>query len=147
MAEDQRDFLEQQRRAVERMNEMYRMQQMNSVSHKMPAAPDFVKVNTEHSNNRNNVANKKANNDFHNTNEKNAREQPKINVDNNPPKKQNKTNQNHGILGGILGGINLPFKNGGKLDGDITLILGLLLILASEKADRKLLLALLYILM
>ena len=43
--------------------------------------------------------------------------------------------------------LGLTLGNNFKLDKDITLVLGLLLILANEKADRKLLLALLYILM
>jgi hypothetical protein len=43
--------------------------------------------------------------------------------------------------------MNLPFLNNLKNDGDMGLVLGLLLILISEKSDRLLLLALLYILM
>lgn len=141
MAEE-RDFLEQQRRAVERMNEMYRRQQMNSVSHKMPATPDFVKLNTESVHSKTDYANKTQGNNQ----TKNTADEPKPNNDKKTPENRPKNNRQPSILEGILGGVNLPFKNGGKLDGDITLILGILLILASEKADRKLLLALLYIL-
>ena len=38
------DFLEQQRRAIERMNEMYEKQQIKSGGYKMPPVPSFVKV-------------------------------------------------------------------------------------------------------
>lgn len=47
----------------------------------------------------------------------------------------------------ILGGINIPFLDNLKSDGDATLILGILLLLLSEKADKKLLFALIYILL
>lgn len=46
----------------------------------------------------------------------------------------------------ILDGLNLPFLDSLKKDGDATLILGILLLLFSEKADKRLLFALIYIL-
>lgn len=46
----------------------------------------------------------------------------------------------------LFGGLNLPLLDIFKKDSDITLIIGLLLILISEKADKKLLFALIYIL-
>lgn len=49
--------------------------------------------------------------------------------------------------GGIFGGLDLPFLDMFAKDGDLSLIIGLLLILVSEKADKKLLFALVYILM
>ena len=48
---------------------------------------------------------------------------------------------------GLFGGLDLPFLERLKTEGDLALILGLLLILISEKADKKLLFALLYILL
>ena len=54
-----------------------------------------------------------------------------------PPEKSNS----------LFGGINLPFLDNLKSDGDATLILGILLLLFSEKADKKLLFALIYILL
>ncbi len=147
MAGENNDFLEEQRRAVERMNEMYRRQQIKSGSHPRPATPDFVTLNTErpHTDERAKTVN--SNNNSNKSTEKNKNDMPSFNNDNSNNKNYNKHNRQPNFLEGVLGGFNLPFKNGGKLDGDITLILGLLLILASEKADRKLLLALLYILM
>ena len=54
-----------------------------------------------------------------------------------PPK-----TQNNSILG-----LDIPILNRLKTDGDLTLILGLLLLLLNEKADKRLLFALLYILL
>ena len=45
-----------------------------------------------------------------------------------------------------LGGINIPFLKDIGIDADISLILGLALILMAEDSDKLLLLALLYIL-
>ncbi len=47
----------------------------------------------------------------------------------------------------ILGGLGVPFLENLKTDGDLTLIIGILLLLLSEKADKRLLFALIYILL
>lgn len=47
----------------------------------------------------------------------------------------------------FLSGFNIPFLSDIGKDSDISLIIGLLFILMSEKSDKLLLLALLYILM
>lgn len=47
----------------------------------------------------------------------------------------------------FLEGLDLPFLDIFKKDGDVPLILGLLLLLMSEKADKRLLFALIYILL
>lgn len=57
------------------------------------------------------------------------------------PKDEKKTE------GSNMLGVSLPFLEKFKTDRDATLIIGLLLILYSEKSDRFLLLALLYILL
>lgn len=44
-------------------------------------------------------------------------------------------------------GLDIPILNRLKSDGDLTLVLGLLLLLLNEKADKRLLFALLYILL
>ena len=44
-------------------------------------------------------------------------------------------------------GRDIPILNRLKTDGDLTLVLGLLLLLLNEKADKRLLFALLYILL
>ena len=46
----------------------------------------------------------------------------------------------------ILSSLNIPFLDSLSADGDIALILGLLLILMSENTDKTLLFALVYIL-
>lgn len=50
-------------------------------------------------------------------------------------------------LNSLLPGLNLPFLENFKNDSDLTLILGILLLLLSEKADKRLLFALIYILL
>lgn len=62
--------------------------------------------------------------------------------DTEKPTSPPKQNQNT-----LLGGLNLPFLENLKTDSDLTLILGLLLLLLSEKADKRLLFALIYILL
>lgn len=125
------DFLEQQRRAIERMNEMYEKQQIKSGGYKMPPVPSFVKVtNVEEQKNKETAPLK---NNF--TEEKNSTAYSK----NNQNIVYKPTNS--------VANLKLPFLKGGMLDNDISLLLGLILILANEKADRRLLLALLYILM
>ena len=59
-----------------------------------------------------------------------------------PPNIPKSENQNS-----FLGGISLPFLDNLKKDGDMTLILGILLLLLSEKADKRLLFAIIYILL
>ena len=44
-------------------------------------------------------------------------------------------------------GLDIPILSRLKSDGDLTLVLGLLLLLLNEKADKRLLFALLYILL
>jgi len=129
----EQEFLQEQRRAIERMNEMYKGQQIKTGGFKMPPAPSFVKVNNDNSNNNSVMVSDKI-------------------KQNEPQNNSNKNATSHSLNSSqkttdFLGGIKLPFLKNGFLDKDISLILGLILILANEKADRRLLLALLYILM
>ncbi len=59
-----------------------------------------------------------------------------------PPPPTQKPPQNNSFLG-----LDIPILNQLKSDGDLTLVLGLLLLLLNEKADKRLLFALLYILL
>lgn len=61
---------------------------------------------------------------------------------NNPPNPTPPKPQNNSPLG-----LDIPILNRLKTDGDLTLVLGLLLLLLNEKADKRLLFALLYILL
>ena len=56
--------------------------------------------------------------------------------------KSDKQNENS-----LLGDFKLPFLEKIKNDSDVTLILGIVLLLLSEKADKRLLFALIYILL
>ena len=58
---------------------------------------------------------------------------------NEPPPEKTQNN--------LFSGIDIPILSKLKTDGDLTLILGLLLLLLNEKADKRLLFALLYILL
>ena len=62
---------------------------------------------------------------------------------NKPPPTKPLTNNDNSLLSGL----KLPFLENFKTDGDLTLIIGLLLLLLSEKADKRLLFALIYILL
>lgn len=113
-------FSKRQKEAVEQMREMSR-RATNGLPN-MPPAPPFVKIPNRHT---------------------------EINNTENNPKKEvpiQKKQTNDGI-DLFLNGMNLPFLNNLKNDGDMGLVLGLLLILISENSDRLLMLALLYILM
>lgn len=66
---------------------------------------------------------------------------------NTPPPKPQPTEEKHQPNNSLLGSLNLPFLDNLKKDGDMTLILGILLLLFSEKADKRLLFALIYILL
>jgi cell division septation protein DedD len=68
--------------------------------------------------------------------------QPQPQQQSKPQSKQQSKQQSN-----LLGGLNLPFLENLKTDGDLTLILGILLLLLSEKADKRLLFVLIYILL
>ena len=119
------EFIRQQQAAIERMNEMQRRSGLYNGRHSMPPTPDFIKLQRDM------------------RQKEEASERPESlketlekNIEKIKPNTKRSSNQNT---------LNLPF-NFLKTDKDITLILGLLLLLFNEKADRKLLLALLYIL-
>ncbi len=112
------DFMRQQQAAVERMREMNARAAKAPGGNKMPPVPSFVRVPPQKDNQV------KEETDSAKNTEKEIRKEP------------------NGLFG-----TDIPFL--GKLfkDSDSTLILGLLLILMSEKADKKLLFALVYILL
>lgn len=113
------NFMYEQQKAVERMMEMNRRSKYDSNSHNMPPAPPFVKLN---GNARYFNGGDERQEDTADILRQDKKEAPKA-------------------------GFNLPLLDTLKIDRDTTLILGLLLILWSEKSDRYLLLALLYILL
>ena len=113
------NFIMEQQKAVQRMMEMNRRSQRKDGQHNMPPAPSFVKL---------------PENNFSFKEQTPLSEESKRDI----PRSAPETPKN---------GLSLPFLDGFKIDRDTTLILGLLLILWSEKSDRYLLFALLYILL
>lgn len=87
-------------------------------------------------------------NDFSLRQQKAIEEMKKMNQKSQTPKPQpQKPPQKPTPQPDFLSSLNIPFLNDLKTDGDLTLILGLLLLLLNEKADKRLLFALLYILL
>ena len=87
-------------------------------------------------------------NDFSLRQQKAIEEMKKMNQKSQIPKPQpQKPPQKPTPQPDFLSSLNIPFLNDLKTDGDLTLILGLLLLLLNEKADKRLLFALLYILL
>ncbi|MDD6478738.1 MAG: hypothetical protein PUF48_02850 [Oscillospiraceae bacterium] len=119
------EFIRQQQAAIERMNEMQRRSGLYNGRHSMPPTPDFIKLQRD-----------KRQKEEVSEQPEPLKETLEKNIEKIKPNTKRSSNQNT---------LNLPF-NFLKTDKDITLILGLLLLLFNEKADRKLLLALLYIL-
>ena len=117
------NFMFEQQRAVERMMEMNRRSKENqgaqAPTHNMPPAPAFVRLN----------------------------DNPKYQDDGVTPREAPQSFLTATKKEPSKSGFSLPILDTLKIDRDTTLILGLLLILWSEKSDRYLLLALLYILL
>ena len=125
------EFARQSREAVEKMREMNSRARVDNNGQNMPPAPPFVRMQG----NRQGTAPQKQ----RQTNtQRQENPVPKINE-----MKDNKSNKDSGFLSGL----NIPFLDMLSRETDISLIIGLLLILMSEKADKKLLFALVYILL
>ncbi len=126
------DFLRQQQAAVERMREMNARSQQNG-GYKMPPVPNFVKLSG------NGQQNVRGNIQGEARTQNNGREAE--------PKKQTAESARNGGVLSFLDGLDIPFLSKLKTDKDMSIVIGLALILFSEGADKMLLLALLYILM
>lgn len=125
------DFMRQQQAAVERMREMSR-KAAETPEQPMPPVPPFVRLQ-----NRN--AGAQSQNAA-------ARQEPPQPHGSDMP--QNEKSEDNFLFPARKGGLSsLPFLDMLGSDGDLPLIIGLLLILFSEKADKKLLFALIYILL
>lgn len=129
---EENEFRREQAAAAERMRRMHERSQFKENSHKMPPAPDFVRVGAK----ENHAVNQG----------KPPQEADILNGGGAKPQTQNKFEVKGG--GGHAPSIFGDAFFAEKLrEPDTALILGLLLLLFSENADRRLLLALLYILM
>ena len=134
---DNDEFMRRQQEAVEKMREMNARAVPNAGGQNMPPVPRFVRLQNNRQNGR--------------PQPQRQRQSPETQKPQNgdtvleqkepqAPKAENK-----GL--GILSGLNIPFLDMLAGDADVSLIIGLMLILMSEKADKKLLFALVYILL
>lgn len=122
------DFMRRRQDAVERMREMSR-KAAESSAQPMPPMPPFVMLQ-----NRENQVQSQGSAASQQSVQTGPQASPASNEDSLP----------HTRKGGLS---SLPFLDMLNIDGDLPLIIGLLLILFSEKADKKLLFALIYILL
>ena len=122
------DFMRRRQDAVERMREMSR-KAAESSAQPMPPMPPFVRLQ-----NRENQAQSQGS----------AASQQSVQTGSQASPASNENYLPHTRNGGLS---SLPFVDMLNIDGDLPLIIGLLLILFSEKADKKLLFALIYILL
>ena len=138
---DNNEFMRQSKEAVEKMREMNARAVPSPSGQNMPPVPPFVRLQ---GNRQGGTAG----------NPQRQRQSPSARQPRTPPQEtaapnnnepQVPQNENHGT--GILSGLNIPFLDMLSRDADVSLIIGLMLILMSEKADKKLLFALVYILL
>lgn len=122
------DFMRRRQDAVERMREMSR-KAAESSAQPMPPMPPFVRLQ-----NRENQPQSQGS----------AASQQSVQTGPQASPASNENSLPHTRKGGLS---SLPFLDMLNIDGDLPLIIGLLLILFSEKADKKLLFALIYILL
>ncbi len=122
------DFMRRRQDAVERMREMSR-KAAESSAQPMPPMPPFVRLQ-----NRENQVQSQGSAASQQSVQTGPQASPASNEDSLP----------HTRKGGLS---SMPFLDMLNIDGDLPLIIGLLLILFSEKADKKLLFALIYILL
>lgn len=129
---DDNEFARQSREAVEKMREMNSRAVRNNKGQNMPPAPSFVRLQG----NRQGTAPQR---------QRQSDTQPR---ERHVPKgDESEANKKDNKDLGFLSGLNIPFLDMLSKDTDVSLIIGLLLILMSEKADKKLLFALVYILL
>ena len=124
------EFRKSQDDAIRRMREMSDRAASNKANGFNLPSPDFVRL-------RNGVASQQPPKPAIETSQNN------FSGDFSPPKNSSQINRNHPQSNGF----NLPFLDSILKDGDSTLIIGLLLLLMSEKTDKILLFALVYILL
>lgn len=144
-----REFLRRQADAAERMREMNARAAGNT--HRMPPMPSFVSSparNSGNSRRQNLPIPETAPEREHEKESQGASQKTHDTRGSNSGSKRKSTGGNFekGGIEGLLSGINLPFSDILASDPDISLIIGLLLLLYSENADRLLMCALIYIL-
>lgn len=135
---DDNEFMRRQEEAVEKMREMNARAVKNGTGQNIPPVPPFVRLQGNRQNRTAQSPQRQrqysAANQPKNENAVSEKKEPQF------PKAENKS-------AGFLNGLNIPFLDMLAGDADVSLIIGLMLILMSEKADKKLLFALVYILL
>ena len=124
------EFLREKQRAVERMREMNSKSKFDRSVHKMPPTPPFVRLTRTPA--------------YQRPSEQRKQESARENSRNQNPDRQQDSN----FIGSVLNSLGLNSGNMNSLssDPDLFLILGIILLLSSEKGDKMLMAALLYIL-
>lgn len=142
---NENEFMRRREEAVEQMREMNSRAAPAGAGQSMPPVPPFVKVQG----NRQNRPHTPQQARQQATRQQNAGQPAQPPAGSSVPQisPSQVTECRERKNGGLLGGLNLPFLDMLTNDGDASLIIGLLLILMSEKADKKLLFALVYILL
>ncbi len=141
---NENEFMRQQQAAVERMREMNARATPGSTRQPMPPVPSFVRVQ---SNRQNQPQAYPSQNRTQNADRRQTAAPRQENTAPEMSRTQPERRSSETKSGSLFGGLNLPFLDLFSKDGDASLIIGLLLILMSEKADKKLLFALVYILL
>lgn len=137
-----REFLRRQAEAAQRMREMNARAAANT--HRMPPMPSFVSSPA-----RNQTNARGQNSQATERSRQNAPEKTRDTRDGRSGQAGTSVSRAVKRAGtdGLFGGINLPFSDILTSDSDISLIIGLLLLLYCENADRLLMCALIYILL
>ena len=125
------EFTRQSREAVEKMREMNSRARVDNNGQNMPPAPPFVRLQGKRQG----------------TPPQRQRQSGAPPLENSVPKSKESEANKNSKDSGFLSGLNIPFLDMLSRETDVSLIIGLLLILMSEKADKKLLFALVYILL
>ena len=120
----ERELSQKEQEAIRQMREMSTRSQASQNSGRMPPSPEFVRLRNDNIPNSN----------------------TKFMTENEPLHREIKDTANKAITP-TQKGIGVPFLDSIFKDGDSTLIIGLLLLLMSEKSDKILLFALVYILL
>ena len=135
------EFIRQSKEAVEKMREMNSRAVGNSRGQNMPPVPPFVRLQSNSQGGAAGNPQRQRQNTAARQQPCRPPQEPAVTAEKKPEIKKD-SNQSSGILSGL----NIPFLDMLAGDADVSLIIGLLLILMSEKADKKLLFALIYIL-
>lgn len=123
---NERELSQKEQEAIRQMREMSRRSQASQISGRIPPSPDFVRLR----------------------NDNNSNDSTGLKIENQPPQ-ENTNAESKGVSKNTSSnnGIGFSFLDSVFKDGDSTLIIGLLLLLMSEKSDKILLFALVYILL